>query len=69
MILLSASEQEYKLFPSDLMTWAIDCVTVKADGGVDVSSAAAKTFRFDRPIAQYLGRIAGTIGDGKRIEY
>ena len=30
------------------MTRAIDCVTVKADGGVEVSCAAANTFRFGR---------------------
>lgn len=33
------------------MTRAIDCVSVKAVGGVDVSSAAAKTALFGRPIA------------------
>ena len=65
---LSGSEQEYKLFPSALMTRAMDCVAVKADGGVEVSSAAAKTFRFGRPIFDYLGKIADTVRDGKKIE-
>jgi len=28
----------------------MDCVAVRADGGVEVSSAAAKTFLFGRPM-------------------
>lgn len=53
MVFLSGSAQEYKLFPSALITRAMDCVAVRADGGVEVSSAAAKTFRFDRPMMLY----------------
>lgn len=32
------------------MTRAIDCVGVREDGGVAVSSAAARTLRFGRPM-------------------
>ncbi len=47
--------QEYKLFPSALMTRAIDWVAVKADGGVEVSSAAANTLRFGRGMMDFGG--------------
>lgn len=46
----SGSEQEYRQFPSALMTRAMAWVGVKDGGGVEVSSAAAKTLRFGRPI-------------------
>ncbi len=48
MAFWSGSVQEYKLFPSALTTRAIDWVAVKADGGVEVSSAAANTLRLGR---------------------
>ena len=46
----SGSEQEYRQFPSALMTRAMAWVGVKDGGGVEVSSAAAKMLRFGRPI-------------------
>ncbi len=46
----SGNEHEYKLFPSALITRAIDWLAVNADGGVKVSSAAAVTLRFGRPM-------------------
>lgn len=49
-VFLVGREQEYKLFPSALITRAMDCVAVRVGGGVEVSSAAAKTFLFGRPI-------------------
>jgi hypothetical protein len=51
-VLVSGREQEYRLFPSALMTLAMDWVVVNTEGGVEVSSAAAKTFRFGRPMIQ-----------------
>lgn len=58
IVLVSGREQEYKLFPSALMTRAMDWVVVNTEGGVEVSSAAAKTFRFGRPIIQTWQRTA-----------
>ncbi len=46
--------QEYKEFPSALMTRAMAWVVVKDEGGVEVSSAAAKTLRLGRPILERL---------------
>lgn len=51
--------QEYKLFPSALITRAMFCVAVRASGGVEVSSAAAKTFLFGRPILDLESGICG----------
>lgn len=51
MVFLFGSEQEYKLLPSPLITRAIDWVAVRADGGVEVSSAAAARFLFGRAIS------------------
>jgi hypothetical protein len=53
-VFLSDSKQEYRLLPSALMTRAMAWVIVKDEGGVDVSSAAAKTFRFGLPITHPL---------------
>lgn len=57
----SGREQEYRLFPSALMTRAIDWVAVRADGGVEVSSAAAKTLRFGLPMIVMRRRIRRTV--------
>ena len=67
IVFLSGREHEYKLFPSALTTRAIDCVAVKADGGVEVSSAAAKTFRFGRPIVDCMDKIAAVLAECHKI--
>jgi hypothetical protein len=50
----SGREHEYRLLPSALITRAMTWDIVKDDGGVEVSSAAAKTLRFGRPIFDLL---------------
>lgn len=52
IVFFSGSVQEYKQFPSALMTRAMAWVVVKDEGGVAVSSAAAKTLRLGRPILE-----------------
>jgi hypothetical protein len=52
IVFCSGSVQEYKQFPSALMTRAMAWVVVKDEGGVEVSSAAAKTLRLGRPILE-----------------
>lgn len=46
MVFWLGNEHEYKLFPSALITRAIDWVVVSSEGGVEVSSAAATMLRF-----------------------
>ena len=47
---MSGRLQAYRLLPVALKTCAIDWEAVRAVGGVEVSSAAAWTLRFGRPI-------------------